>query len=87
MMPTCRETTRLASEALDHPLTLWQRMQVAMHMAMCGPCRRMRRSMRFLRKVGKRLGLGEVETLPTEESLSPEARGRIKEVLQTEFPS
>jgi hypothetical protein len=85
-MLSCRDTTRLASESLDHPLTRWQRMQVAMHMMMCGPCRRARRLMQFLRDAFGRLSKGEIEQLSTEQSLAPEIRERIKEALRKEPP-
>jgi uncharacterized CHY-type Zn-finger protein len=86
MMLSCRDTTRLASESLDHPLTWWQRMQVAMHMVMCGPCRRARRLMQFLREAFGRLSKEEFEQLSTEQSLAPEIRERIKEALRKEIP-
>jgi Putative zinc-finger len=85
-MLSCRDTTRLASESLDHQLTLWQRMQVAMHMMMCGPCRRARRLMQFLRDAFGRLSKDEIGQLSTEQSLEPEIRERIKEALRKEIP-
>jgi hypothetical protein len=81
-MLSCRDTTRLASESLDHPLTIWQRMQVAMHMMMCGPCRRARQIMRILRDAMGRLGQDELAQLSTDQTLIPEARERIKEALR-----
>ena len=86
MMPSCRDTTRLASESLDHPLTWWQRMQVAMHMMMCGPCRRARRLMQFLRDAFGKLRKEEFEQLSTDQSLAPEVRERIKEAIRKETP-
>jgi uncharacterized CHY-type Zn-finger protein len=86
MMLSCRDTTRLASESLDHPLTWWQRMQVAMHMMMCGPCRRARRLMQFLRDAAGRLSQDEFARISTDQSLTPEIRARIKEALRKEPP-
>jgi hypothetical protein len=57
-------------------------MQVGMHLMMCGPCRRARRLMRFLREA-----LGRLDAqLPAEQSLTPEIRARIKEALRRESP-
>ncbi len=81
MIPNCRETTRLASESLEHPLSLRQRMQVAMHLMMCGPCRRARRIMQFLHDAWGRLGRGDFEQLLADQSLTPEVRARIKAAL------
>lgn len=86
MMLSCRDTTRLASESLDHRLTLWQRMQVAMHMMMCGPCRRARRLMQSLRDVFGRLNTDDFQQLSMEQSLTPDVRERIKEALRKETP-
>lgn len=86
MMLSCRDTTRLASESLDRPLTLWQRMQVAMHMMMCGPCRRARRLMQFLRDAFGRLNKEEFEQLSSNQSLAPDVRERIKEAIRKEVP-
>lgn len=86
MMLSCRDTTRLASESLDHRLTWWQRMQVAIHLMMCGPCRRARRLMQFLRDAFGRLSKEEFKQLSTEQSLAPEIRERIKDALRKEIP-
>jgi predicted anti-sigma-YlaC factor YlaD len=86
MMLSCRDTTRLASESLDHQLTRWQRMQVAMHMMMCGPCRRARRLMQLVRDAFGRLSRDDFEQLSTDQSLAPEVRERIKEALRKETP-
>jgi hypothetical protein len=51
---SCRETTRLASEALDRKLTFGERMGMGMHLLMCPLCRRARRMMSFLREVTRR---------------------------------
>jgi hypothetical protein len=85
MMLSCRDTTRLASESLEHPLTWWQRMKIAMHMMMCGPCRRARRLMQFLRDAFRRLSKDDSENLLTEQALAPEVRERIKEALRKNF--
>ena len=87
MMLSCRDTTRLASESLDHQLTLWQRMQVAMHMMMCGPCRRARRLMQFFRDAFGKLRKGEFEQFSSDQSLAPEVRERIKEAIRKEIPT
>ena len=87
MMLSCRDTTRLASEALDQPLSWWQRLQVAMHLMMCGPCRRARRLMRLLRDAAARLGQEDFSQLASDQSLTPQMRQRIKDALRQEPPA
>ena len=36
MMLNCKETTRFISEGLDHRLSLWQRINLRLHVMMCG---------------------------------------------------
>lgn len=53
-MLTCKEATRMLSEAQDRPLTVAERMQVQMHLAMCRGCRNFREQMDFLRAACRR---------------------------------
>lgn len=39
MMMNCHDLTVLVTEYLEGKLTLWQRMQFDVHVAMCPPCR------------------------------------------------
>ena len=42
---SCREAARLSSEALDHPLSLRNRIELRTHMLVCGACRAYRRQL------------------------------------------
>jgi hypothetical protein len=79
-MLSCRETTRLASEALDRKLFWGEWMQMVMHFLMCTPCKRARRRMRFVRQAAERLRQREEEDGAP--ALSSEARARIHQVLR-----
>jgi hypothetical protein len=85
MMLSCLDTTRLASEALERRLSIGQRMQVGLHMMMCGPCRRARRMMLFLRRAAERLP--EESSLNHEQHLSQQGRQRIVAALRGEPPA
>ncbi len=82
-MLSCRETTRLASEALDRKLTFRERMGMAMHLLMCPLCRRARRMMAFLREAARRrwAALQTEAASSAGPGLSPEARQRITRAL------
>jgi hypothetical protein len=82
-MLSCRETTRLASEALDRKLTFGEWMGMRMHLLMCPLCRRARQMMVFLRAVMRRRWMA-LQTEPASRAgpaLSPEARQRIRSAL------
>jgi len=42
-MLSCKETARLVSDGLDRRLSLWQRMNLRLHLMMCGACSAYRR--------------------------------------------
>lgn len=59
MMPTCRETTELLSQAQDRPLTLAERMRMRLHLLLCRGCRGFSRQLGFLRAAVRRYRDGE----------------------------
>ena len=77
-MLTCRDVSRLTSEAQDRPLTLPERWALKLHLAMCSLCRRYARQLAFLRlataKLASRSG--------RETGLTDAARERIRRALK-----
>ncbi len=53
-MLKCKEVTQLLSEAQDRKLTLSERLQLEMHLAMCGGCKNFKEQMAFLRQACRR---------------------------------
>ncbi len=49
-MISCKEATRLASVQLERKLSLGERLQYRMHLAMCRGCRRLERQFLFMRQ-------------------------------------
>ncbi len=47
-MLTCRRATRLISDALDRPLSWFERLRLRVHLIGCAPCRRFRRAAGWL---------------------------------------
>jgi hypothetical protein len=78
MMINCKEASRLASHALESPLSWWQRMKLRFHARLCSWCGGHHRDMRTLRKACQ---CNDADESPTEE-LSPEARQRIMAVVR-----
>lgn len=53
-MFSCRESTRLMSEARERPLSLGERLALSMHLALCSGCRRFNRQIDILREASRR---------------------------------
>lgn len=49
-MLTCKETTELVSKEVDDGLSLKERLDMGLHIMMCGACRNYRSNVRFLRR-------------------------------------
>lgn len=52
-MLSCKDVTHLVSESQDRPLTLSEKVQLEMHLAMCKGCRNFKAQMSFLRQTCK----------------------------------
>lgn len=57
-MLSCKQATQLASEALDRPLSLRERLGLRAHLMICAGCARFERQLGFLREASKRLASG-----------------------------
>jgi predicted anti-sigma-YlaC factor YlaD len=74
MMTSCKEASRLASDALNRRLTLRERIALRTHLLICAACRRFEQQIAFLHDAASRMGAAEAGTSVT---LSPAARERI----------
>lgn len=82
LSPSCREATRLQSEAMDRPLRLRQRIGLRIHLFLCRWCRRYGLQIGFLRSLAHEHEKHD-QTLPPQ-TLRPEAKERMKERLKSE---
>lgn len=80
LTPTCRQIVRLASLDGDRPLGRWARLRLLLHLQICRGCERYRRQMEFLRLAAA--GSAGRFPHPVRETLSPEAKNRIKRRLR-----
>lgn len=79
-MLTCLEATRLASEALDRPLTWPQRVRLQAHLLMCSACRNFARQLQWLKVAGVHY-TDRAEVSAGDAALSDDARKRIQAAL------
>lgn len=80
-VPTCRETTVLASRAMDERLPFGARMALRLHLAICENCARFNRQLQEMR----RLFRAETEAVDDARGLTSEARQRIASELQNKL--
>ena len=50
LIPTCRETSELLSQAQDRALTLREKLLVHVHLPLCNGCRNFRAQLSFIRR-------------------------------------
>jgi len=83
-MLTCKQTARLVSEGLDRKLSLWQRMNLRLHLMMCGACSAYRRQVETLNRiVRRRFDESAFDATATDAPACPEqAKRRITESLR-----
>lgn len=55
LMQSCEEAARLSSQAMDAPLTPWERTLLRLHLAVCGQCTNFTRQVDFLRRASRKL--------------------------------
>ena len=82
-IPTCRETTLLASRAMDERLPLSNRMALRLHLAICENCARFNRQLQEMRRLFRE----ETAANGDAAGLAPEARRRIEIELQKKLGS
>ena len=82
LLPTCRQVSRLQSDLLDQPLSLPKRFGLRLHLLVCKWCRRYGKQIRFLHQAVHEHP--EELSQATPQTLSPEARERLKKSLGQE---
>lgn len=81
-MLTCRDVSRLVSDAMDQELALVTRVRVRMHLLLCPPCKNYEDQVRFLRQTARQFYQHVTDGAEGSIALSDEARGRILQTLQ-----
>ena len=55
MILTCKEVSHLVSQGLDRRLSLWERVRLRVHLAICEGCTNFSKQMQFLREAVSKL--------------------------------
>src|SRR5664279_3483065 len=81
LSPSCKDATRLQSQAMDRKLSLFERFGLRLHLVLCKGCRRYGNQLSFLRSVTHQCE--KDGNLQKAQGLSAEARERIKQKLRS----
>jgi hypothetical protein len=84
-MISCKRAAELISLSQEAPLRWRQRLALALHLCVCGMCRRFRRQMGLLERAG-RSAPGTGPGASADVALPAEAKERIKRALRGQGP-
>lgn len=79
-MSRCKEITKLISDSMERKLSLWQRIDLRVHLILCGLCRRFQINLRTIRMFANREGASGEESA----KLSVEAKARIRLAMKNQ---
>ena len=84
-MLNCKDMTKLISDSLERKMSFRQRMELWLHIMMCGMCRRFRSNIIELRKrvCGSKALLDQAEA--TASPMPPAAKARLEEVIKRQL--
>ena len=83
IMLSCKETSRLISEELDHELPLYKRVMLRMHLAMCKGCKQAQHQIGALKKVLSSKAQSQETSLSSKgPSLSETSKEHMKSLLR-----
>ncbi len=80
-MLNCKQATQLMSDSMEAPLSFGKRIALIIHLMMCKYCSRALKQFKFLRSAAGKFDLN-VDNIHSNETLSDNARERIKENLK-----
>jgi hypothetical protein len=80
---TCKDTSPVISEMLDHPVSSAKYWRARIHLAMCGVCRYYKTQLEILTQVTHELA-SEDSPAKMDVSLSPESKAHLKNVLKSQ---
>ncbi len=78
---TCKDTSPLISEMMDHSLPLGRKLRVRVHLGMCKVCQIYQKQLKLLRTLAKKIS-EEDNPSYSKVSLTEECKERMKEALK-----
>lgn len=81
-MLKCEEISRLVSDSMERRLSLWQRLQLRMHLALCRLCAGHAADLKRIREVVREHHGTETESEEPDLTLSDRARRELEELVQ-----
>lgn len=82
-LPTCKEVTRMASDAMERSMPLRRRIEYKLHLMICSWCMRYVQQLGTMREVAHQHGAKmETGAAPPAAQLSGDARERMKQALR-----
>jgi len=82
-LPACKEVTRMASDVMEHNISLQRRIEYKLHLMICSWCMRYVQQLETMREVAHqhtaKMGTGAA---PPASQLSGDARERMKQALR-----
>lgn len=82
MMLSCEEVSQLTSEALDHKLTLRQKLGVRIHLMFCSFCRNFSIQMKSIRKIIKSQNSEVINTQKPPHKLPEDFKSRLRQIMK-----
>ena len=80
-LPTCKEVTRLASDAMERKLSLRQRIDFKLHLLICSLCMRYVKQLEMMREIAHQHPAKSEAASTTK--LPPNSRERMKQALRS----
>lgn len=77
---TCKDTSPLISEMMDHSLPTGRRLKLKIHLVLCRFCRYYKTQLEIIRKLAGTLGREESPGLESA-ILSPQARKKLQDLI------
>lgn len=81
LTPTCETVSHKVSESFDHPLSLYDRIRVRLHLLGCELCSRYEKQLQQIHRMIMQ-NIDEINKENTSQKLSEEARQRIKKKVK-----
>jgi hypothetical protein len=85
-MLSCKEVSKLVSESLDRELAWWQRINLWVHIGMCGLCWRFRKDMIHIHDATRQHAQEIEDDAPDSDVRLPDAsRDRMKQLIESQL--